>query len=85
MKIANMKRKVVAVLATGALAGAVLVAAPTQAEAQRFVVGVHVGGPAYYGPRYAYAPPVYGYGYGYGHPGYGYGHYDRWHRGGWRR
>ena len=83
MKIAHMKRKAAAVLATSALAAAVLVAAPTKAEAQRFVVGVHVGGPAYYGPRYAYAPPVYGY--GYYHPDYGYYHYDRWHRGGWRR
>jgi hypothetical protein len=80
----NMKAKAATVLAAGFLAGALVMAAPTKAEAQGFAVGVQFGGPRYhrgpvyaYGPRYAHPPVVYGPGY------YGYRH-DRWHRGYWR-
>jgi len=80
--IKSMKAKVATVMAAGALAGALVMAAP-KAEAQGFAVGVRIGGPryvappvyGYYGPRYV-APPVV-----YGRP---YSHYDRWHRGYWR-
>jgi len=89
MKLTNVttfvKNNAVKMLATAALAGAALTAAPA-AQAQRVFFGVHVGGPVVYGPRYyAPAPPVVVY----GGPGYFYGH-PYWHRGwdgrrGWRR
>jgi hypothetical protein len=79
---AMLKSNAVKLLTGAALVGAVLTAAAPAAQAQRVFFGVHVGRPAYYGPRY-YAPPpppVF-----YGHPGfYGprydwrYHHIDRW-------
>jgi hypothetical protein len=97
MKLTNvstmLKANAVKVLAATALAGALFTAAAPAAEAQRFAVGVRIGGPAYYGhayygPRYVapVPPPVV---YGYGYPGY-YGYHRDWrydhrfaHRG-WR-
>lgn len=67
-KLTCMKGKAVRVLAAGMLAGAVLAAAAPAAEAQRFAVGVRIGGPAYVAP----APGYYGYGYGYGYGDRGY-------------
>jgi len=43
MKLANIKAMVAKVLAVGVLAGAVVIAAPTKAQAQEVFVGV--GGP----------------------------------------
>jgi hypothetical protein len=43
MKLANIKAVVAKVLAVGVLAGAVVLAAPTKAQAQEVVVGI--GGP----------------------------------------
>jgi hypothetical protein len=50
------------VVVAGALAGAVLIAAPQKAEAQGFRIGVQIGHPGYYAPV---APVVYGPAYGY--------------------
>jgi hypothetical protein len=65
MKLTNvatiLKSKAVRVLAAATLAGAVLTAAAPAAQAQRFVVGVRVGGPRYVAP----APVYYGYAPGY--------------------
>ena len=84
-KLTSMKSNAVKLLAVTALAGATLAAAPA-AQAQRFVVGVHVGGPRYFAP----APPVVVYGGPGFYAGYGYRHDDwRFHhepyRYGWRR
>jgi hypothetical protein len=51
MKIANVKGMVAKGMMLTLVAGAMLVASPVQAEAQRFVVGVRVGNP-YYAPRH---------------------------------
>ncbi len=76
-------------LTGAALAGALLLAAPQKAEAQRFGVGISIGGPVYgggyYGPRYV-RPYPYGYGYPYSYgPGYygSYGYYGRPYVGGY--
>jgi len=88
-KLTSMKSSAVKLLAVTALAGATLAAAPA-AQAQRFVVGVHVGGPRYFAP----APPVVVYGRPGFYPGYGYGYgyrHEDWrfhhepYRYGWRR
>ena len=81
-QLATMKSHAVKALAVAALAGAALAAVPA-AQAQRFVVGVNVGGPRYFAP----APPVVVYGPAF-YGGYGYRH-DDWrfrhdHRD-WRR
>ncbi|QHN04631.1 hypothetical protein FTO74_15630 [Granulicella sp. WH15] len=75
MTIKGMKTKVATMMAAGFLAGALVVAAPVKAEAQRVVV-------RFGGPRYVYAPapvvygPAYAPGYyGYGHPYWGGGHW----------
>jgi len=84
-KLTSMKSSAVKLLAVTALAGATLAAAPA-AQAQRFVVGVHVGGPRYFAP----APPVIVYGRRGFYAGYGYRHddwrfhHERYHNG-WRR
>ena len=85
-KLTCMKSKAVRVLAAAALAGGILTAAAPAAQAQRFAVGVRIGGPVYVAPR----PPVY-YGPGpvyvapwrYGHPGWAPydGRFYRDHRG----
>lgn len=49
----SVKAFVLKATAAAALAGAVLVAAPTKAQAQQFAVGVQFGAPAY-GPAYGY-------------------------------
>lgn len=66
MKITNVKAMVAKMFTVGVVAAAIVVAAPTKAEAQvRF--GVRVGPPvAYYGngysnPSYDYRNPQYGY------------------------
>jgi hypothetical protein len=51
MKIANVKGMIAKGMMLGLAAGALLVASPVKAEAQRFVVGVQVGNP-YYAPRF---------------------------------
>ena len=71
-----------------ALAGALLLAAPHKAEAQRFGIGISVGAPVvygggYYGPRYV-QPYPYVYGAPYYGPGY-YGYYGRPYVGGYYR
>lgn len=75
-KLTSLKGSVVRVLAAGALAGAVLAAAPA-ANAQRFAFGVQFGGPRYYAPP---PPRYYGYGYGYGYSPYAYGYRPEWRR-----
>ena len=76
----NLKAMFAKVATVAVLAGAVVLAAPSKAEAQvRVGVGIGFGGPVYGGAvyggpvyhRHYYAPPVvYGPGYGYGyHPG----------------
>ncbi len=49
MKRTNVKAMVAKVMTVGLLAGAFVLAAPVKAEAQGWQVGVHLGGPAYYG------------------------------------
>ena len=51
MKIASVKGMVAKGMMLTLAAGALMVASPTKAEAQRFVVGVRVSDP-YYAPRY---------------------------------
>jgi hypothetical protein len=51
MKITSLKAIVAKMITAGVLAGAFVMAAPKQAQAQRFVVGVQAGYP-YYGPAY---------------------------------
>ena len=51
MKIANVKGMIAKGMMLAMTAGALMVASPVKAEAQRFVVGVRVGDP-YYAPRY---------------------------------
>jgi hypothetical protein len=51
MKIANVKGMVAKGMMLALAAGALMVASPSKAEAQRFVVGVRVGAP-YYAPRH---------------------------------
>ena len=51
MKITGLKAIVAKVITAGVLAGAFVMAAPKQAQAQRFVVGVQTGYP-YYGTAY---------------------------------
>lgn len=72
MKITNVKAMVAKVFTVGLVAAAIVVAAPTKAEAQ-ISFGVRVGPPVAYGrPDYAgpvYAVPAYGY--------YGSGYYGR--------
>jgi hypothetical protein len=88
MKHTALQSKALKVLAAATLAGALLTAAAPAAEAQHFAVGVRVGGPVFFGPRYvAPAPPVVVYGgpgfYGYyGHPDWRFRHDYRY---GWRR
>jgi hypothetical protein len=82
-KLTSMKSNAVKLLAIAAVAGAALAAAPA-AQAQRFVVGVHVGGPRYFSPAppVVYGPAFYG-GYGYRHDDWRF-HHDPY-RHGWRR
>jgi hypothetical protein len=47
MKLTSIKSMVVKGVTVGLLAGAVVLAAPAKADAQRFVVGVQVGYPHY--------------------------------------
>jgi hypothetical protein len=51
MKFANVKSVVAKSMILAVAAGALAIASPVKAEAQRFVVGVRVGNP-YYAPRY---------------------------------
>jgi hypothetical protein len=51
MKIANAKGLVAKGMMLALAAGALTIAVPAKAEAQRFAVGVRVGGP-YYAPAY---------------------------------
>ncbi len=78
-----MKAVTKAILGT-VVAGAMLLAVPRKAEAQRFGVGISIGGPVVYGgyvgPRYV-RPYPYAYGYPYYGPGY-YGYYGRPYVGG---
>lgn len=62
IKAFSLKGILTKVVVTGALAVAVLMAAPQKAEAQGFRIGVQFGQPAYYAPV---APVVYGQNYGY--------------------
>ena len=55
----SLKGILTKVVVAGALAGAVLIAAPQKAEAQKIRIGVQFGQPGYYAP----AAPDYGYGY----------------------
>ena len=50
MKITNVKAMVAKGMTIGLLAGAFLIAAPKQADAQQFAVGVQVGYPYHYDP-----------------------------------
>jgi hypothetical protein len=82
-KLTSMKSNAVKLLAVAAVAGAALAAAPV-AQAQRFVVGVHVGGPRYFAsaPPMVYSPAFYA-GYGYRHDDWRFHHEP--YRYGWRR
>jgi hypothetical protein len=51
MKFANVKGMVAKSMILAVAAGALVLASPVKAEAQRFVIGVRVGDP-YYAPRY---------------------------------
>jgi hypothetical protein len=78
MKLTNVfKTQAMKVLAAGTLAGAMLTAAVPAAQAQRVVVGVRVGPPAYFIP----GPPVRVYG---GPVFYGYHRDWRFRHGYWR-
>jgi len=58
-KLTFLKNNAVRALAVATLAGAALAAAPA-AQAQRFAVGVRIGGPVFIAPRPVYvAPPIY--------------------------
>lgn len=84
----KITRTITKLLTGAALAGALLLAAPHKAQAQRIGFGIGIGGPVYgggyYGPRYV-RPYPYGYRYpgyapGYAYPGYyggGGGYYGR--------
>ena len=54
MKIPNVKAMIAKVMTAGLVAGALMLAAPGQAQAQGFSVGVQFGG-----PHYGYAAPGY--------------------------
>ncbi len=54
MKIANVKGMVAKAMLAGLAMGALMVASPAKAQAQRFAIGVQVGAPFYgygYGPQ----------------------------------
>jgi hypothetical protein len=73
MKITNVKAMVAKMFTVGLLAAAVVIAAPSKAEAQ-VGIGVRIGparGPVFRGPVVVAPRPVYGYGYGYGPHFYG--------------
>ncbi|NYF78199.1 hypothetical protein [Granulicella arctica] len=53
MKITSLKGFVAKAVTVGVLAGACVIAVPTQAQAEQFAVGVQVGYP-YYGPHVGY-------------------------------
>jgi hypothetical protein len=72
-------------LTGAALAGALLMAAPHKAEAQRVGFGISIGGPAYYGGYYGPAYYGGGYGGGYYRGGYGGGYYRGGYGGGYAR
>ena len=87
MKITNVKAMVAKVFTVGLFAAAVVMAAPTKAEAQ-VAVGVRIGHGGYYAPAYrrpyvVEAAPVYGPAY-YGPAYYGQ-RYDYDRREGWDR
>ena len=83
MKITNVKAMVAKVFTVGLLAAAVVMAAPTKAEAQ-VAVGVRIGHGGYYAPVYrrpyvVEPAPVYGY-YGPAYYGPRYDYDRRWDR-----
>jgi hypothetical protein len=72
MKITNVKAMVAKMFTVGLVAGAIVIAAPTKAQAQ-VSFGVRVGNAPYYAPPYARpvpVAPVYGYAGGYYAPEY---------------
>ncbi len=84
MKLSSVKSTVVKIFTVGLLAGAVVIAAPTKAQAQ-VGIGVRIGPayaaygrPAYRRPIVVAPAPVVGFGFGY-HPGF-YGRPYGWDR-----